>query len=193
MEFPPNSWFIFPNEDFETAPVRSTGELCVELMAQARPKGQLMDHWRLVLGGSKILEASVELARVIPAVTAIGLPKWHLRMQKWPADITIRRNMTSSAWFDMTTLLAANQIEVTEKDDGDSVDSAQLCEGLNRIRDKILSSCSWRWAVCASEDDRLELQLQCIPVSTTYLNSKPQFKRYIDRLASKKSQTSTTS
>ena len=65
-----------------------------------------MDHWRITLGGTKILQAEIEIAAIIPA--ALNLPRVKLSYQQWPRDIQIRCNMTSSAWMDIAGLLAAN-------------------------------------------------------------------------------------
>ena len=67
MEFPPAHWAVFPAEDFETACPRLPGTLGVELMAQVRPNGRVMDHWRLAIGGSSNLTITLDLAYLIPA------------------------------------------------------------------------------------------------------------------------------
>ena len=89
MEFPPETWFVFPAENFCTAGPRIHGDYTAELMAQARPNGRVLDHWRLALGGSKPLEVEFNLAAIIPA--AATLPKWRLTFQQWPRDVVIRR------------------------------------------------------------------------------------------------------
>ena len=73
MEFPPDTYFIFPAEHFETAGPRIIGDYTAEILAQARPNGRVMDHWRVILGGNKALEAEVDLAKLVPA--AATLPK----------------------------------------------------------------------------------------------------------------------
>ena len=177
MEFPPSEWFLFPATAFETAPVRSPGEYTMELLAQIRPNGRIMDHWRIAIGGSNILEVSVDLGVVIPAASAAKLPKWRLLLQQWPADLPIRRNMVTSAWTDVLTMISSNSLVILDEE-GNDVEAGLVVESLGKIRDKSLNSASWRWAVCASEAAKMELQLQCLPVSANYLASKPVFKRY---------------
>ena len=75
MEFPPPSWFIFPAESFETAPVRQICDYSLELLVQARPNGRMLDHWRMATGGAKILEVTVDLLRVVPAMASLDFPK----------------------------------------------------------------------------------------------------------------------
>ena len=52
MDFPPD-WLIVAEEDFETATPRDPGFLGMEVLAQIRPNGRVMDHFRIVLGGSQ--------------------------------------------------------------------------------------------------------------------------------------------
>ena len=113
MEFPPAEWFIFPSLDFSTGAARSPGELGVELLLQVRPNGRAVDHWRLALGGSKIVEVDFYLSAVVPA--AASLPRWRLSWQIWAHEIQIRRNMSSSSWIDLLELLEANEIQVTSE------------------------------------------------------------------------------
>ena len=173
MEFPPTEWVIFGAEEFETAPPRDPGDMGMEVMVQMRPNGRVMDHWRIALGGSKILEVKVKLTNRIPA--AAQLPDAILVFQKWPADVAIRRNMTTSAWFDVLDLLTANEVSLVTAE-GDAVDNATAVETLGALKDKATNSAVWRWAVAVGEDGKLELQLQALPAPLTYLN-KPIFKR----------------
>ena len=41
MEFPPDPYFIFPVENFETAAPRINSDYTVEVLAQARPNGRV--------------------------------------------------------------------------------------------------------------------------------------------------------
>ena len=174
MEFPPDTWFVFPAENFTTAVPRIHGDFTAEVMAQVRPNGQVLDHWRIAQGGSKPLEAEINIAAVIPA--AATLPKWHLTYQQWPRDVIVRRNMTTSGWVDLLTLLAANDIGVMSET-GENVTNPTVVEALNSLPDKSSNSASCRWAVCVGEAGRLELQLQALPTPTTILTGKPIYWR----------------
>jgi len=175
MDFPPSEWLILPAEDFETATARDPGDLGLEVLVQMRPNGRIMDHWRIAVGGSKILEVKVKLSDILPAVAE--LPAVMMTYQKWPAEIEIRRNMTTSAWADITDLLTANEVHLATAE-GDVVENATAIETLGALRDKAVNSASWRWAICVGESARMELQLQCLPGSAALLTSKPQLKRY---------------
>ena len=174
MEFPPDNYFIFPAEHFENAMPRINGDYTVEILAQVRPSGRVMDHWRAVLGGSKALEAEVNLSDVVPA--AAGLPRWRLTYQQWPRDVIIRRNMTTSGWLDLLTLLTANKVGIMSET-GENVVNATVVEALSNLPDKATNSASCRWAICVGEASKLELQLRCIPCPANLLAGKPIFRR----------------
>ena len=174
MEFPPDAYFIFPAEHFENAVPRINGDYTAEILAQVRPNGRVMDHWRIVLGGTKALEADIYLADLVPAAAA--LPRWRLSYQQWPRDVLIRRNMTTSGWSDMLTLLTANEIAVMSNT-GENVVNAVVVEALTNLPDKTANSASCRWAVCVGEAGKLELQLQSLPCPANLLAGKPVFRR----------------
>ena len=140
-------WNILPAEDFEIAVPRDPGEIGVDLMAQIRNNGRILDHFRLVLGGSKLLEAAVPLKNILPTVEA---PDWTLKVASWPRDV-----MDS---------------------DGVLVENKLLLDFLDELADKQMNSASTRWWVGAGEDGRLHLQLQAIPSPASSHASKPAWK-----------------
>jgi len=173
MEFPPENWDLFKAEEFETAIARSPGDVGVELMVQARPNGRVVDHWRLVTGGVRILDAKVKMAHMM--VAAAGLPAWSISLQKWPADIELRRNMTTSNWTDLTDMLTSNEVTVANGE-GEPVANEVVVEALAGLPNKAGNSASLRWAVQVNPAGKLELNLQCLPAPLHCL-SKPLFKR----------------
>ena len=64
MDFPPD-WEVLPAEDFTTAVPRNAGSCGMELLAQIRPNSRILDHFRITLGGSKILDISVPLPSLL--------------------------------------------------------------------------------------------------------------------------------
>ena len=172
MEFPPTEHAFFEAEEFETATPRNPGDLGLELMAQIRPNGRIVDHWRLATGGSKILEAKMRLSMLMPA--AAELPEWSIVLQCWPADLAIRRNMTSSIWLDLKDMLASNKVTV-EDNETNPVAGALVLEAISGMP-PTANSAALRWAVSVSASGKLELQLQALPAPLSCL-SKPIFKR----------------
>jgi hypothetical protein len=106
MEFP-TTWATFPAEDFTTAEARAPGNLGMELMVQMRPNGRLLDHFRVVLGGTELLEAVLPLNNLLPSP---NLNSWKARYQFWPRDTAIRRNMTTSSWMDVIQLTRSREL-----------------------------------------------------------------------------------
>ena len=127
------------------------------------------------MGGAKILEVTMPLSSIVPK--AAEMPAVKLRFQKWPAEIYMRRNMTTTDWLDVLELLAANDVTVASET-GEPVENQVVVEALNNIVDKGANSASLRWAIAISPANKLELQLQCLPGSAVLLTSKPQLKRY---------------
>jgi hypothetical protein len=161
MDFPP-VYSVFPAEQFLTAAPRSPGALGVELLAQVRPNGRIIDHYRLVLGGSSIVNIDTPMASFFTDVP----DAWRFRQQIWARDIDVRRNMTTTVWSNINTLLSAREAWV-EDAAGVQVPMEVVLETLG---DK---KAAMRWAVVASDDETLELLCQGLPASAETLMGKP--------------------
>jgi hypothetical protein len=77
MDYPPN-WEFFPMEEFVAAAPRNPGKLGLEVLAQIRPSGRILDHFHVTLGGSKILDINVKLAEVLAGE---NFKTWRLQFQ----------------------------------------------------------------------------------------------------------------
>ena len=84
--------------------------------------------------------------------------------------------MTTSQWHEIMALLTANELTATDSE-GQPVECRTVVENLLALPPRSVTSAVLRWAVCASEDGKLEVQLQCLPAPITLLASKPVFKR----------------
>jgi len=174
MDFSPDGWGFFPTEDFNSACPRDPGELGMEVMAQVRATGRILDHFRIALGGTNILEAKIPVKQIFAC--SAELPDWNLVYATWPRDVGIRRNMASSPWADVRDLLAANDARLVD-DQGTDMEAKDLLATLDQAGgNKGLVSSSFRWAVCAGEDNRLHLHLQCLPAAESAFSGKPIFK-----------------
>jgi len=173
MDYPVDNWDIFPAESFEIAACRDPGDAGVELMSQVRPNGRIVDHCRLVLGGSKPVEAVFMLKDIC---SMRNLPDWRLVYTIWPAEIIIRRNMATSTWFDLKELVAQRDILVATAEDDNEVDPGDFAGLFEGTSTGSSTSSSIRWAVGAGEDGRVQLLLQGLPYCANTLNSKPLFK-----------------
>jgi hypothetical protein len=167
MEYPPSSWQVFEADLFATAQPRSPGELGAELCVQARPNGRMLDHFRITLGRNRILDVNFAMAKVlqIPQVAT-----WRFKMQQWPRDVVVRRNMTTTEWVNMEALISAKNASVY---DGDEIlDHAEVVADLRRAEAQV----ALRFGVVVGSDHHLQLMLQALPLSTEALLSKPTFR-----------------
>jgi len=170
MEFPPEVFEVYSNAEFETAAARLPGPATMELLVQARDNGRCMDHFRIALGGSSLLEASVPLNRVF---NAPSLKDYKLRFQFWARDIRIRRNMSTSTWSDAYAALASRDLEVTKNKE--EVEAETILEELNKMADPASRGGAFRYAVVVGPDQRLYLELVGLPCSAAGLAGKPAF------------------
>jgi hypothetical protein len=169
MEFPPE-WNVFPLDDFEVAAARTQGAAGMELMAQMRPNGRLLDHVRVATGGNEVLEAEVLMGSLFPAN---GLNCWKAKFQFWARDTAIRRNMTTSAWKDVYSMLHSHEVLV-EEEGGEPVDMAEVIGELDNL--PAGHSAVIRHAVVIGEDQRMALELQSLPVTLATVNGKPSYR-----------------
>ena len=74
----------------------------MELRAQVRPNGQIMDHFRLAVGGTQLLENSFITSELYANQAILDMTiKWDV----WPRDVKIRRNLSMLEWLDLTELI----------------------------------------------------------------------------------------
>jgi hypothetical protein len=167
MNFP-HLWDILPAADFSTALPRAAGELGAEVLAQVRPNGRILDHYRVTLGGSKIVEVKAPMATM--ALAPAG-SSWMFRHQVWAKDIQLMRNMTS-AWVNAHKLIQEKGAWV-EDHEGNPVPEEQLLEILPG------KTAAIRFSVVIGEDQNLELALQTLPAAAEVLMGKPAFRGYV--------------
>jgi hypothetical protein len=169
MEFPPSDYTVFGAEDFLTAAPRTAGGVCMELLVQMRPNGRLMDHFRVGLGGSKLLQVKIKLNSII-----YDAPNtWSLNYEFWGRDVHIRRNMISSVWWDVYTLIKGNNAGVVDET-GAEVPAEVVLKALDAPGSQ--KSAVIRACVAVAEDLRMELVMQSLPMSLGRAEGKPSYK-----------------
>jgi len=89
MEFPAD-WIVLANDSFNLA-VPMEGLLTIELLAELRPSGRVLDAFGVSVGGTKLLSVETSLFDLIPLNTFKG---WIIKADFRPDDIIIRRNLT---------------------------------------------------------------------------------------------------
>jgi hypothetical protein len=171
MEFPP-SWTINPAKQFEVTTAPDSGPLTLQLLAQVRPTGRILDNFQVALGGTQIVCADVDLGQLILAST---FNRWRLRFQYWPRDINIRRNMVTSGWTDVAAMVSSNDAAVFNESDVE-LSTAAFRAGLEDTADHEPDAASLRWAVVIGSNKLLKLQLQGLPAAASLLSGKHHFK-----------------
>jgi hypothetical protein len=169
MEFPPKEWDVFPAEQFDTAVPRDPGELGMELLVQIRDTGRAQDHFRVALGGSKLLTAYLPMRDIFRV--SEDFPEWYIEYSKWPADIILARNRTTSVWVDMKALIKSQDVVIR-----DALKTVIKYEDVLEMLSNevhITSKCSARWAAGIGDQDKMVLSVQVLPDSAAILNNRP--------------------
>jgi hypothetical protein len=170
MDFPAD-WVIDYMEDYTTAGPNYQGEATVELLAQLRNTGRILDGFRFTLDGSTPLEAVIDVFSIIPADFYKG---WKLSQQFWARDVVIRRNMATSAWCSVTNSVASRDCDITDES-GAGVSASHLLRSIADLPGDGPTNVSTRWVVVIGEDGFLKLQWQALPLPASILNGKAIF------------------
>ena len=173
MEFPP-SWVVESSAAYYSSTPALVGDFTVELFAQLRSSGRLLDGFRLALDGTKPLEIQVDLVRILPVEQVRG---WQLSQQAWPRDLMLRQNMLSTAWVSITETVTSNDVDLVDQS-GAGLSPAAFMRSLTQLPDTGPVNASTRWAVVVGSDGFLKLQWQSLPLVASVLNSRSVFKRY---------------
>jgi hypothetical protein len=172
MEFPPPGWELYQAKDFNTDIPHIEGDHVMELKAQARPNGRVVDHWRVGIGGAKILEANIRLKEICKSS---AIAPYRLVFQAWPRDVNIRRNMTSSPWLDGMELLERREYAIWKDGEKVTIKEDVMLGDLEKEVDQAKKSFSIRFAVGVADDKTLRLELQGLPATESTLKGKPAF------------------
>jgi hypothetical protein len=164
MEFPPR-YVILDADRFATAEPREPGDLGAEVLAQVRSTGRIADHFRVTLGGSRIIDVSAPLAAMMQGVPST----WQFRFQVWPRDVEIRRNIVSTTWLNVHSQLAAKEAWIVDQD-GVQIPQEVVMEEIQEKR------AAFRFIVVISDSANLELMLQALPAAKETLTGKPAFR-----------------
>ena len=165
MDFPPE-WIVLPADQFDTATPRVNGDVTLEVCAQLRPSGRVLDHFRVALGGSQALEWEADLGKLIPTPVFKG---WRIKGQNWARDVAIRHNIFSSSWVDLTTTAAMRELEILDNQ-GAGIPAGEFLRIVDNLDEDEPHNASIRYAVVVGEDCRPRLQVQSLPASAVYLS-----------------------
>ena len=170
MEFP-CIWNMFPEEDFRTAAPREPGENGMELFVQVRPNGRMLDHFRIGFGGSSLFEFATPLRKIINSDVVEG---WTMKYQFWGRDINIRRNMTTSMWFDAYQGIKSGSVIIYDEDD-QHVSAEKVLKILDAMAPENCNSAVMRYAATVGDDNLMYLEVQSLPMTKAQVEGKPSF------------------
>jgi hypothetical protein len=172
MDFPSQDWEFNDLDDFDTAPPTISGDYTIELYAQLRATGRILDNFWAVLGGSKMLYINASLTDMIPSDQFKG---WSYRTQRHPRDLALRRNMLSTAWMDMPASLLFNDASIHDEN-GNLVGNDTFMALLENLPESGPDTAAVRYCVVIGADRHPALQFQCLPASAVVLSGKAAFK-----------------
>ena len=172
MDFPSDEWVYNDIDDFDTAPTTVKGDYTLEIYAQLRPTGRILDNFRAVLGGTRYLEINASLMDMIPSSRFKG---WHYRTQRYPGEVVIRKNMLSSAWIDTPATLLFNEASIYNADN-EVVANDTFMQILEELPESGPETVATRYCIVIGADRRPALQFQCLPASAVVLSGKAAFK-----------------
>jgi hypothetical protein len=135
----------------------------MELMAELRPSGRVLDAFRIAVGGTRLLSVETSL---------YDIKGWRFKADFRPEDIVIRRNLTTSAWMDGPALVMRREASLL---DDSGIPAAEFLRYLADL-DESPDSFAFRWAATAGKDGRMKLQLQSLPASAVFITGKPLLK-----------------
>jgi hypothetical protein len=111
----------------------------------------------------------MEFERLLSADVLRG---YQLQYQYWPRNISIRCNLTTSGWNDVSELIASNNASILDPT-GAGIPGGEFQRILDELPDEGPEACAIRWAVVAGEDSLLKLQIHFLPSDTATLNGRP--------------------
>ena len=168
MEFPTQELLFSSMEEFGTATPQEPHDFGIKLLAQMRGSGRILDHHRIVLGGDRMQTVLVPMTKMFPTPS---LSNWRFKFQFWPRDASIRRNMCTSIWVDISSILGSREGIVVDAADNTVPQEAVLGE-----LEAAGAVAAVRWAVVIGEDARMRLHLQTLPATADSLTGKPAFR-----------------
>ena len=113
---------IRPSPGFYIDEAPNNSPLTVELFAQVRSNGRILDNIRHVLGGSILLEGGFPFKKICRREDLAG---WTANFTMRPRNITLRKGMLTSLWTDVSEMIAARNMDVMDNN-GTSVSAADF-------------------------------------------------------------------
>jgi hypothetical protein len=129
----------------------------------------MLDHYRICLGGTRIINATFDMADLLDLPAA---KNWRCRYQVWPKDVDLRRNMMSTGWKNLPTMISSADVVIMNTETEEPIQQEVVLAAIQE------SNCgaAIRFAVIVGEDQNIGLQLQGLPASDKALMGKPAYR-----------------
>lgn len=167
-EFPPE-WEVYGAAEYELfgqAPLADAG-IVATLCIQVSPAGRVIDHFKITLSGSVLLDVNLPLATLLPLPAPHDEYLFHFQVGLQAASP--REDLTTSDWLDFETLLSRRTMLITDQA-GENVDAAVVLALLNSTGTRRQAvGASIRWAVVGTPSGHLRLRLQSLPLPISFL------------------------
>jgi hypothetical protein len=167
MDFP-HDWKVLAAEEFGFSDSPVNGDVTMEVFAQLRPSGCILDNFCVALAGSKALEFDTDLFSLIPAAVFKG---WRVKGQCWARDVAICANVFSSGWIDLAATIAMRQLAVFDAE-GAGIPAGEFLRIVNDLDKDGPCAANYRFVVVVGEDNKPRLQIQSLPASAVFLSGK---------------------
>ena len=167
----PADWDVHDEKDFATFNQNEPldADLSVMTLLKLDNAGKSTGVYKISLSGGGVVDIPIPVTDILhepPPSVADMVIKLSVRADK----INIAQNSTTSFWRDLLVLLRSNTASVTDLS-GDAIPSDTLIDYLDDLAktEKSTDGASIRFAVAGSEDSKLQLEVQSLPMQARYL------------------------
>jgi hypothetical protein len=153
--------------------LRKSAQSCSPARQPCTDFGRLIDLFKVTLNGSEVLNVNFRFSSLFILRTCpTGGPNG---TSAWPRDIPIRRNMSSSGWFDLYNGILSNEVFIF--DEKGPVPKDKIEEFFRQGKGKMILHATYRRAVVISDDQKMILGVYAHPASLTHLDGNPKINR----------------
>ena len=99
MKYPTDEWIIKLDDMYGNISITEAIEdLTCNVLLNINRNAKLQGSFKIILGGSEMLQLDISAQKVL---IMGGAATYRLTMERWPRDIILDDNSTTSPWFDL--------------------------------------------------------------------------------------------
>ena len=171
MQYPPEEWSIKCDDMFGAYSLtEASADLTCSVLVQVDRSASIHGSYQILLGGSEPVKLNIGAEEIL---ISGGIAAYRLSMEKWPRDIHFNINSTVSTWFDVEEAIAEKSIKVLLAGGGEDTRKALRKQLMKESSSRSPNGAAIRWAIAATDNKSLELQLQALPLPAASINAKP--------------------